>query len=155
MRYTLRPATDADYDALYRLHEATMRATVEQVWGWDYAGQARFFRERWNPADRQVIVVDGRDAGVLSVERRPHEVWLANIEIAPEFQGRGLGTAIIGDLLREAHGRGVHVALQVNRANPARRLYERLGFIETGRTETHYLMEAPPRTTERRGQVGR
>ena len=142
--YSLRPVIDADYEFLARLHEATMKETVSQIWGWDDERQAAYFREHWNTANRRVIVVDGLDAGVLEVERRPDAIWLANIEIAPEYQGRGLGSAIIRDLLTEARARGVPLTLQVNRVNRARALYERLGFVETGRTETHYLMAAEP-----------
>lgn len=147
MTYILRPATAEDRDFLYRLHVATMKPTVSQIWGWDDAVQAAYFRDRFDPSVRQVIVMDGRDVGVVEVERRPAEVFLSNIEIAPEYQGRGLGAAIIKDLLAEAHGRGLPVTLQVNRVNRARRLYERLGFVETGRSETHYRMRAmPPQT---------
>jgi ribosomal protein S18 acetylase RimI-like enzyme len=149
MRYTLRPAAQADYDFLYALHEATMRPTVTQIWGWDDARQSAIFRERFDPAARRIIVIDGRDAGVLEVEERPDEVFLANIEIAPEQQGRGLGAAIITDILFDAHARGLPVTLQVNRVNPARRLYGRLGFVETGQTETHYLMRADRGSDER------
>jgi ribosomal protein S18 acetylase RimI-like enzyme len=39
----------------------------------------------------------------------------------------------MADLLAEADARGVPVRLDVFEANPARRLYERLGFQETGR----------------------
>jgi ribosomal protein S18 acetylase RimI-like enzyme len=144
MRYTLRPAGDADYDFLYALHEATMRPTVSQIWGWDDARQGVMFRERFDPAARRIIVLDGEAVGVLVVEERPGEVFLANIEIAPEQQGRGLGAAIITEILRDAHARGLPVTLQVNRVNHARRLYERLGFVEIGRTETHFQMRADP-----------
>jgi hypothetical protein len=34
----------------------------------------------------------------------------------------------------------------VLKANLARRLYERLGFVVVGETETHHLMEARPPT---------
>lgn len=154
MHYTLRPAMDADYEFLYALHEATMKPAVSQIWGWDDARQSALFRERFDPATRQVIVIDGRDVGVLEVEERPVEVFLANIEIAPEQQNRGLGAAIITDILHDAHARRLPVTLQVNRVNHARRLYERLGFVETGRTETHYLMraDAPGPGTRTRSQ---
>jgi ribosomal protein S18 acetylase RimI-like enzyme len=121
-----------------------MRESVSQIWGWDEADQAARFRTTSDLTLIEVITVDGRDAGVLQVKRRAGEVYLENIEIAPDFQGAGLGSAVIGDLMREAHGRGVPLTLQVNRANRARRLYERLGFVETGQTETHHLMRADP-----------
>lgn len=144
MTYRLRPATEDDFGFLSRLHAATMKATVTEVWGWDDGFQAAYFRDHFDPSRQQIIVVDGRDIGVLAVERHPDGVFLGNIEIAPEEQGRGLGAAIVRDVMTESFGRGLPVALQVNRINRARRLYERLGFVETGRTETHVQMTASP-----------
>ncbi len=34
--------------------------------------------------------------------------------------------------------------LQVLKVNPSRRLYERLGFSETGATDTHIILERLP-----------
>jgi ribosomal protein S18 acetylase RimI-like enzyme len=80
--------------------------------------------------------------GVLQVKRTEAEVVLQNIRIAPAWQRRGLGTAIIQDILGEARYDGLPVALRVLKVNPARRLYERLGFAVTGETPTHYKMRA-------------
>jgi ribosomal protein S18 acetylase RimI-like enzyme len=84
------------------------------------------------------------DIGAISVKRLPTEVFLGTISIMPDHQGRGLGTAVITDLIREAQARHHPVALQVLKVNRARRLYERLGFIVTGETETHYQMRTKP-----------
>jgi ribosomal protein S18 acetylase RimI-like enzyme len=142
--YTLRSATDEDYDFLYQLFITTMRSSITQVWGWEEARWAVFFREHFDASRYQIVVVDGQDVGALWVEQRPTEVYLDTIEIAPAWQGRGLGTAILRAVLADARARGLPVTLQVNRASPARRLYERLGFVETGRTATHYMMCASP-----------
>jgi len=115
MNYRLRPATDANFDSLTTLHEATMRPTVAQIQWWHDARQAAIFRERFDAAARH-IVVDGQEAGVRETAERPDAVFLASIEIAPEHQGFGPGATIIRDNLREAHGRGLPVALKVNRS---------------------------------------
>jgi ribosomal protein S18 acetylase RimI-like enzyme len=144
--YALRPATAADYAFLWDLHVATMRPYVASTWGWDESVQEQGFRRGFDPAQEQIIVVDGQDAGVLSVEERAEEVFLRHIEIAPQHQRRGLGTAVIGDILARAQALGLPVTLRVLHVNPARGLYERLGFRVTGRTTTHSLMrrESPP-----------
>jgi len=64
--YSLRPATDADYGFLYDLHAATIKACVEATWGWDDAVQPTMFRERWNPTETQVVVVDSHDVGTVA-----------------------------------------------------------------------------------------
>jgi len=104
--------------------------------------QRRFFDERFALEDRRIVVVEGEDAGMLEVMREPKCIFFENIELAPEFQSRGIGAAIIGDLLRDASSRGVPVELQVAQVNRARLLYERLGFVVFGEAETHHLMRA-------------
>lgn len=142
-QYTLRQATATDYDFLWRLHIAAMREYVAQTWGWDEARQAAYFRAHFNPAGSQIIVLDGQDAGLLVVERRPAEIFLSAIEILPAWQGQGLGTMVLGDLLAEAAHKRLPVRLQVLKVNPARHLYERLGFAVTGETATHDQLTRP------------
>jgi ribosomal protein S18 acetylase RimI-like enzyme len=47
---------------------------------------------------------------------------------------------LIADFLDEARVAGMSVVLGVLRANPARRLYERLGFRVVGQSEISYKM---------------
>jgi ribosomal protein S18 acetylase RimI-like enzyme len=141
--YTLRPATDDDYDFLYRLHVDTIRPAVDATWGWDDAFQAARYRDHWDPARCQVVVVDGEDAGTLRLEKRDGAVFVGLIEVAPAFQGKGIGTKIMHDILSDAHGRGHDVMLHVLKANPrARRLYARLGFEIVEEREERYIMAA-------------
>ncbi len=138
--YTLRQATDEDYDFLYRLHVAAMRHLVAQVWGWDDARQEQFFADHFDPAPARIVVVGGEDVGVVAVEWGAADAFVANIEILPDYQGCGLGTAIIRSVIVEAVARTLPVRLQVLKSNPARRLYAHLGFVVTGETATHFLM---------------
>ena len=43
--------------------------------------------------------------------------------------------------LKENHEKGIRTILQVFKDNPAKKLYEQLGFKVYGETETHYQME--------------
>jgi ribosomal protein S18 acetylase RimI-like enzyme/8-oxo-dGTP pyrophosphatase MutT (NUDIX family) len=136
--YRMRPATAADYTFLYNLKVACLKAYVAATWGWNEAFQQAHFAAQFDPHQSQIITVDGQDAGQLQVEYRPDVIFLAGLYILPGYQGRGLGTAVIRDLLTEAGRRPV--ALQVLKVNPAGRLYQRLGFRVTGETDTHYQM---------------
>lgn len=50
----------------------------------------------------------------------------------PDYQGQGLGTAVILDVIGQAASRRLPVELSVVPANPrAKHLYERLGFVVT------------------------
>lgn len=140
--YTLRQATEDDYDFLYALHVATIREAVEATWGrWDEAFQRRWFEDHWDPGPRRIIVVQGQDVGILQVEWYEDELFLALIEVAPDWQGRGLGSAVIGDVQALAREAGLPLALQVLKGNPkARRLYERLGFVVVEEREERVVM---------------
>jgi GNAT superfamily N-acetyltransferase len=74
------------------------------------------------------------------VEEGPAEIFLGSLLILPGYQGRGLGTAVIRDVIGRAERLGLPVALQVLKVNPAIRLYQRLGFATVGETATHFLM---------------
>lgn len=143
MDFQLRQVTDGDYDFLYGLHVAAMKDLVARVWGWEDARQKQFFADHFDPAPSRIVVVNGEDVGVVVVVWGAADAFIASIEIVPAYQGRGLGTALVERVIAEARARGLPVRLQVLKINPARRLYERLGFVVTGETETHDLMIRP------------
>jgi ribosomal protein S18 acetylase RimI-like enzyme len=142
-----------DTEELYALHREAMGVYIEQTYGpWDEEIQRDFFRRRVESGAMEVIESQGQLAGILEVERAPAYLSIVNIELAPAFQRHGIGSGIIRELQDEAASRSVPLRLQVMKVNPARRLYERLGFVKTGETETHHLMEwAPARSTRGRG----
>jgi ribosomal protein S18 acetylase RimI-like enzyme len=140
-KFQLRPAETDDYDFLYQLHVASMKPSVEATWGWDEVWQSDYFRQHFDPSRRQIVQTEGQDVGVISVEHRSDEYYLALIEILPAYQGRGLGSALIRDFIRAAQECSLPAALHVLKANPAaRRLYQRLGFVIIAEEEVKYKM---------------
>ena len=142
--YTLRPATRADGDFASRVKLAGLRAYLEPVPGFDADRLRRQYQADFAPTEARIVVVGEADVGVLRVVDREGAVFLAEIYLVPDAQGRGIGSRVITDVIRKAHGRGRAVRLQLLRPNPARRLYERLGFRLHGETSTHFRMELPP-----------
>ena len=142
--FTLRPATESDFSFIHALRRAGLREYVDQIWGWDESSQLSRFRARFDPALYVVIVIDGSDVGAMAVEWRSEEAFLSDIYICQERQRQGLGTAVLSSLVSQAQQRGLPVSLKVLKNNPARRLYERLGFRLENETETHYWLRAGP-----------
>ena len=142
MNFTLRPATADDSEWLYAVRQATMRTYVEEMFGfWDEAAQRERFLIPSELANMQIITVDQRPTGLLHVERSAAGIFLANIQIQPQFQNRGLGTAVVRTLLAEGQARGKPVWLQVLKVNPAAgALYARLGFVVRDQSPEHTHM---------------
>lgn len=55
------------------------------------------------------------------------------IWVSDDFRGRGLGTRLLAELIGQARSRDLPgLSLSVEEGNPARALYERLGFVPAG-----------------------
>ena len=59
----------------------------------------------------------------------------------PEYQGKGIGTQVLKDIMRVHKDQTLHI--QYFKQNPVGKLYERLGFTINGETEFHYQMVKP------------
>lgn len=143
---SLRPATSRDREFLFELHRAAMGPYIEQLYGpWDDAVQWDFFDRWFQPKNVLVITVEGEDVGVLGLEDRDDEVYVTRIEVHPDWQNRGIGAAAMRDVLQKANKEGRAVALHVFEINPARRLYQSLGFVALDQHEGRILMKATPK----------
>ena len=143
---TLRPANRDDETFLFALHRSAMRDYVEAAWGWDEGWQREHFATTYVPRRQAVIVkverAHLRDVGRISLTRHWRKFFLRDIELLPEVRNRGIGTAIIGALLRLAEEEGRAVELFVLKHNPAQRLYARLGFRVVGDDGARLTMRA-------------
>jgi ribosomal protein S18 acetylase RimI-like enzyme len=130
----LRHAVAEDSEFCYQLHKAAMGDYVTAIWGWDEQRQRDSHDGAFDPSRWQIITTDGEDIGMLDVEHRPGEVYLARIEILPGYQGQGIGARLISALIEEAARNDEELALDVLTVNHrAQALYERLGLTEVGR----------------------
>jgi ribosomal protein S18 acetylase RimI-like enzyme len=154
MPVTLRPARPDDEVFLFELYASTRREEVA-AWGWNDAqreaflkmqfnAQAQHYRSQYRGADHRIILVAGQMAGRLYVWRADGQILLVDIALLPAYRGAGVGTEVIGGLLAEAEAADQPVLLHVRKPNPARRLYERLGFVQIGETEMDFEMRWRP-----------
>jgi ribosomal protein S18 acetylase RimI-like enzyme len=95
-------------------------------------------------ASFQVVLVEGQPAGRLYFDRREDEVRVVDVSLLPEFQRRGIGTALLRGVISEADAAGRPVRIHVERFNPALRLYDRLGFRLLRDGGVYLLLERPP-----------
>jgi ribosomal protein S18 acetylase RimI-like enzyme len=109
-----------------------------------FEAQSVWYRDHYEGAQLDVILVDGEPAGRLYVHRRPNEIRLVDITLLPEYRQGGIGTSLLRDLLAEGEAAGKPVTIHVEIYNPAMRLYERLGFRPIEERGPYRLMEWRP-----------
>jgi ribosomal protein S18 acetylase RimI-like enzyme len=150
----LRPAEDRDRDFLLALYAGT-RASELALVDWDEESKRAFVEHQFNAQDEHyrsnypgasfdVIEVDGQRAGRLYVHRADGDIRIMDIVLAPAFRGRGIGTELLRSLMAESDETDRKLSIHVELNNPARSLYDRLGFKTVGEHGIYVLMERPP-----------
>lgn len=153
MRTRLRPATAEDRACEIAVYRSTREPELALT-AWTEAQRQAFvvmqfdaqqahYRHHWPQSSCDLI--EQTDAGTgcrvigrLWVDRRPDELHVLDISLLPAARGQGLGSRFLGDLMEEARARRRRVTISVELHNPARRLYERLGFLPQGEPEGLY-----------------
>jgi ribosomal protein S18 acetylase RimI-like enzyme len=150
---TFRPLGEADLPFLHRVYASTRLDELELV-DWSDQDKAAFvdmqFRAQHSHYQQHfpdmawlVILHAEEPVGRLYLDRKA-EHGIIDITFLPEHRGRGLGTALMRDLLDEAAAAGKAVTIHVEKFNPALRLYQRLGFVKIEDQGVYDLMRWTP-----------
>lgn len=151
----LRPAIPADQAFMDSLHAAVL----VQSWGLPAGpldpalqavvdAQCRWREEayhRAHPASgcQLICAADGTPLGRLWTDRGA-TLYLVDLALMPAWQGRGIGRWALQQLQDEACRLGLPLSLDVAVDNPARQLYEHLGWQATGQMGQHQQMRWTP-----------
>jgi ribosomal protein S18 acetylase RimI-like enzyme len=137
--YALRAIDSGDAEFLFRVYASTREEelaaapwTAEQKTAFlrmQFAAQTAHYRSpAYDGASFDVLLVDGAPAGRLYVLRMAREILVMEITLLPSFRRRGIGERVFRDVFAEADRDRKTVSINVEAYNPARRLYDRLGF---------------------------
>lgn len=115
--------------ALYAIWEAAVAATHQFVSEEDLAYYGKLLRHKYLPRGEYLVAVDAKDkpVGFMGVT----DGMIDLLFVHPRWFGRGVGRALVAEAL--ALGGPVRVDVNVQNKG-ARRFYERVGFMETGRS---------------------
>jgi ribosomal protein S18 acetylase RimI-like enzyme len=106
--------------------------------------QHRYYREHYPGCEFLVVERAGARIGRLYVDRWPDQIRIVDISLVPEARGAGVGGAVMRELLLEGAAARLPVTIHVEVNNPARRLYERLGFRDGESNGVYTLMRWTP-----------
>lgn len=152
----VRAMTDDDLPFVAALYASTREEEVGRF-GWpagqqqaflaqQHLAQHRFFRSHYAKASWLIVELGGEAVGRLYFEERPQAIHFIDLSLLPAARGRGVGGALIADVIAFAAATGRAVTMRVERTNPALRLYHRLGFAVVDDEGANLLLELKART---------
>jgi GNAT superfamily N-acetyltransferase len=149
-RVTLRPAAVPDDEDFLRELYFDTRDDLDGMFAdedlkrnlllMQHRGQIQTYARQFPDASNHVVELDGEPIGRLMVDRQPGSIRCIDISLIPEKRGNGIGSFLLKNLLDECAEKGVPCTLHVLITNPARRLYERLGFRVEEDDGTRFFM---------------
>jgi len=151
---SLRPITDADLPLLLRIYASTRTGELAPL-PWSEEQKQAFLRMQFEAQHRHyqshyagdrfdLLLLAGTPIGRLYVGRWPSQICVIDIALLPEYRGRGIGTRLLRELIAEAQAQGKNVSMHVEKNNPARNLYLRLGFVKHEDAGVYDLMVRAP-----------
>lgn len=139
MDFALRNVKENDFTWLYDLRSQTMSKYINDS-GDQFNLETQSNRIMKEYESIKIVKTDNQDIGMFKVKRNSDKWEIIQIQLLPDYQHMGIATKLIKNLQMEASQRGTPVFLSVLKVNPAKRLYERLGFEIVQEKEKSYTM---------------
>jgi ribosomal protein S18 acetylase RimI-like enzyme len=137
----LSPTCQEESEELVSVRIQAMRESLERIGRFDPERARQRFLARFVPGFTRHILLDGERVGFVAVRPTTDELHLEHLCIRSEYQGRGIGSSVLGILFEEADSRTLPLRVGALRDSDANRFYLRHGFIrvEEGEWDIHYV----------------
>ena len=135
--WVLRPAVELDAHWIAELRALALRTDLERLGRFDPVRVRQRFLAAFEPALTQVVLVSS-----IAVRPDADSRWIEHFYLAPDLQGRGVGSRVLRRLLTD-HGIRRTFRLNVLQGSRARALYERNGFVVESEDPIDVFMVRP------------
>lgn len=131
---TLRTARPEDFDFAWKTYSDAVKPyiTPHLRREWVDDEEKRRFATLWRTEKSSIILLGDKQIGWIAFEEAADEIVIENGYIVPEFQRRGIGSKIFGQLLESWNSKRKPVSLSILKNAPHRPFFERLGFKASG-----------------------
>lgn len=137
-----------DFDRLADLRVAAMRESLERVGRFNPERARERLRSTFSPEHTRVIIFQGERVGFYAARPSPDGLILEHLYVHPDFQGRGIGRAILKRLFAEADQLSTPITVGALRESASNRFYLRHGFEKTGESEWDIYYVRRPSTKD-------
>ncbi len=105
-----------------------MKKYVEATWQEVADREHYYLINSFQQSATQIIQCNGEDVGRITIRKLANRVIIDGIHILESFQGQGIGRSVISQVIEAANGDDMPVELVLLKVNPAKKLYDDLGF---------------------------
>lgn len=132
-----------DCEFILKLKELCLKWYIEIIYGWDTNIQREKTKHELKKHidDMKIIIIDNKDVGVTTFYEEDGEYVVGLIMVHPDCQGLGIGSKIINEYINIAKKENKRIIIKTYKLNPAKNLYERLGFKVYNEDSTHVYLD--------------
>jgi ribosomal protein S18 acetylase RimI-like enzyme len=141
---TFANTSHGNAETLVQMRIDAMRESLERIGRFDPQRAKDRFLSSFDPAFCKFIVVDSISVGFVSAKVTSDHLILEHLYIVPEYQGRGIGSAVLASIFADADSRAISIKVGALRDSDSNRFYQRHGFVKIGEAEwdIYYIRES-------------
>lgn len=136
-------AEESDKNFLIHLRKTTMTEHLEKA-GLYLSEEQHISRVNFNYENAYLICTSNQKIGVLKYIETKNTIEILQLQILPDYQGLGIGKSIVNKLIAVSKTYKKNLTLKVLKQNPARHLYQGVGFDIVNEDAHEFFMQFLP-----------
>jgi GNAT superfamily N-acetyltransferase len=137
----LSTVSPGDLEALVAIRIAAMQESLQRIGRFDPQRARERFTSSFQPQNTWHIECAGQRVGFVITKRVGESLHLEHLYVLPEWQGRGIGAAVLEHVFAEANASNLPVHVGALRESASNRFYMRHGFrlVEQAEFDNFYV----------------
>jgi GNAT superfamily N-acetyltransferase len=134
-------AKPEDFEYLLALRIDAMRESLERIGRFDPARARERFLSGFEPDDTRHIEHEAQRVGFVVTKRQAECLLLDHLYIHPKYQSKGIGGAVVSQVISEANALHLPVRVGALRESDSNRFYIANGFqlVDHGEFDNYYI----------------
>lgn len=138
--YELVPYTDADHDNYIKCQMDAFEKYILEFFGNCDMAIMENHLEQLKP-NLLKIVVKNQVVGYVYYKDEDAKIVVDVFTLLPEYRNIGLGSLILQDFIKKADELNKPIYLDTFKSNPAKKFYEKNGFVVVGENYSHFILK--------------
>ena len=137
--YELVPYTDADHDNYIKCQMDAFEKYILEFFGSCDMAIMESHLKQLKP-NLLKITVRNQTAGYVYYKEEGTKIIVDVLTLLPEYRNNGLGSLILQDFIKKADEINKPIFLDTFKSNPAKKFYEKNGFVIVDENHSHYIL---------------